>query len=93
MAQTTPTVHLNGTSGDALLRACIDAAMALTKARDALCETAPHGRDYYVQSDPDALQKAQRAHQDRLTRIEQIHDEIEEIGIAVSEQIDARRKP
>jgi hypothetical protein len=50
-------------------------------------------RDYYVQSDPQAFEKAYKAHQDRLTEIEGLIDRIEEIGIAISEQIDARRKP
>jgi hypothetical protein len=91
MTAPVPTIHLNGTSGDALLRQIVVALTALRKAREAMCEGAPHGRDYYVQSDPDAFKKARAAHQNRLTRIEHIHDEIEKIGIAISEQ--PRRKP
>jgi hypothetical protein len=44
-----PTIHLNGTSADSLLRDDEAAHDAVTQAISALAQVAPHGRDYYVQ--------------------------------------------
>jgi hypothetical protein len=56
-----PTVHLNGTSREALLRQQLDVIRALQNAKRVICENAPHARDYYVQKDPQAFAKARDA--------------------------------
>ena len=43
-----PTIHLNGTSHDELLRQILDAKEAIRKAVEALANAAPNMRDYYV---------------------------------------------
>ena len=46
-----PTIHLNGTSRDALLSELESAYIAMQSAIKALSAVTVHGRDYYVQSD------------------------------------------
>jgi hypothetical protein len=43
-----PTVHLNGTSGEDLLDQYGSAVEAVREAIDAVCDTGPNARDYYV---------------------------------------------
>lgn len=86
---TTPTVHLNGTGRDGLVKQYEDAWMALGKAVEALCNAAPHGRDYYVQNHElgDAYTKARDEHDYRVRRVLDVQKEIEEIIGAVAEQV------
>lgn len=82
-----PTIHLNGTSKKELLDGYRAAYSALGDAIEALRKTAPHGRDYYVQSDDArALATAIDEHQARLAKLVLIRDEIEAIAVAVQEQ-------
>ena len=71
-----PTIHLNGTSKDALLDGYIDAREAIRAAIDKLCETAPNGRDYYPQGDG-AFEKARDEH---IARLKRLHDVATELG-------------
>lgn len=80
-----PTVHLNGTSKDELIRQHVDVLQALRAAEKALAQACPNGRDYYVQP-AGALAKALAAHEARIARVQSLIDEIEEIAVAVSEQ-------
>lgn len=82
----TPTVHVNGTSARALKEQLHDAYKAVTAARDALRAAAPHGRDYYVQPDPQAYQWAREAHIERLRKLETVADELMVLFYAVSAQ-------
>jgi hypothetical protein len=75
-ALTTPTIHINGTSRDELLECLIDARQAVRTAIDAVCTTAPHGRDYYPQGDA-AFIKARDEH---LARLKRLHDVVAELG-------------
>lgn len=63
-----PTVHLNGTSKDALIEQNTAALKALQSAIKALRMAAPHGRDFYVQKDG-AFQEAVRLHHARLASL------------------------
>lgn len=74
-----PTVHLNGTSKDDLLKGLENASYCLTQAYEALKQTAPNGRDYYPQGN-EALGKATEEHMDRLRRLDAINDEIDELA-------------
>ncbi len=51
---TYPTVHLNGTGAEDLLRQYQDAYHAVERALEVVARSCPHGRDYYVQADPQA---------------------------------------
>ncbi len=75
---TVPTVHLNGTSREALMDAYTQAHDRLSEAWLAVGETAPNARDYYVQG-PGAYRAAVLEHSDRLDRLRAVRDEIGQI--------------
>jgi hypothetical protein len=79
-----PTVHLNGTSKMSLLEGYETAYNAVKLAIDALVDTAPHGRDYYVEAD-DAYSKARDQYLDRLRKLEEVQRDLEELYRAVLE--------
>ena len=70
----TPTIHLNGTSREALLTQCKNAKAALHNAYDAMREAQPNARDYYPQGDG-AFKKAQQEHLERLARVQALMSE------------------
>lgn len=72
-----PTVHLNGTSKEALLEAIEQAHSALLAAQQKLAETGPNARDYYVQPDPRAFYKAQDEHSARMQKLVDVQRELE----------------
>jgi hypothetical protein len=84
---TVPTVHLNGTGKAGLIKQYEEAGSALYEAISKLRATAPHGRDYYVQKDPAALQKATAEHCARLEKLASVLEEVQELAIAVLEQV------
>jgi hypothetical protein len=81
-----PTVHMNGTSKAELVEQLREAARAIRTAKDALAMSAPHGRDYYTQSDPSAIGKATREYAARQLKLAEVYSELEEIAIAVQNQ-------
>ena len=84
-----PTVHLNGTSKQALLDAYCDAIDKLHEAGHALAQAAPNGRDYYTQAPIEgvpAFTLAQTQHESRMNKLRAIIGELEQIGEAVSDQ-------
>lgn len=83
-----PTVHLNGTSATGLRQQYLEAYTAVQNAITALSQSAPHGRDYYVQKDPAAYTKAAGEHQDRMTRLLSVQDELLALYRAVDDQPD-----
>mgnify|MGYP001616820653 CR=1 FL=1 len=85
----TPSIHLNGTSGDELLTQVCDVVHGLNQALDLMAKAAPHGRDYYVQGD-DVFSQARREFDDRVKRIRSVLKEYEEIAMAVSDRRDER---
>ena len=76
---THPTIHMNGTSKKELLEALEAAYMAIGEAKNALRLTSPNGRDYYPQS-PDAINKAQDEHFDRMSRLTSVQNEMAELA-------------
>lgn len=78
-----PTVHLNGTGKEGLVNQLMEAAFAVRNASEALAKARPHGRDYYVQADPDALRKATDQHEDRMHKLRQVYDELEHIAVKI----------
>lgn len=74
-----PTVHLNGTSREQLLEGYVSAITALDTALDKLLQTAPNGRDYYVQ-DGDAWRVANAEHLNRMRALHAVREELSQIA-------------
>ncbi len=66
-ALTVPSVHLNGTSREELLRQVQNAGQAVWQARDALAKVSPNAQDYYPQGEQ--AYPAARAEHDRRARV------------------------
>jgi len=79
-----PTIHMNGSSRDALMDGYLNARAMLLAAMGALEESHPNGRDYYPQG-PDAVQDAMRQHRDRVMRLQAIIVEVEALALILSE--------
>lgn len=77
-----PTIHINGTSKEALSEALCEAYAALEQAGRKLAATYPNGRDYYPQG-PDAISAAMREHETRMRKLREIIKEIEQIAEAI----------
>ena len=80
-----PTVHRNGTAPETLIEDYLVAANAVHSAMEALAKTAPHGRDYYPQDDPKALDRAQQEHYMRLNRLSSVRRELLDLAGSVSD--------
>jgi hypothetical protein len=84
---TTPIVHMNGTSRDALVEMRCEVYHKLNDAYDALKQMAPHGRDYYIKENGNtALVCAQRLHMKRLKVIHDLQEEISAEAIEIQAQ-------
>lgn len=79
-----PTIHINGTSRDALIESYVEALTAIEYAIDAIKYAAPHGRDYYPQG-PDAMDQAGDEHILRLKALEKIAAELRALAEHCSE--------
>jgi len=79
----TPTVHLNGTSRQALLEGYVAAARAVREAMEAVQAAAPNARDYYVQG-PAEWGLAQKEHRARLEKLEEVRAELEALAEEVA---------
>jgi len=77
---TLPTIHFNGTGADDLLADNRAAYNAIRAAYDALRKTAPHGRDYYPQSE-EAIQHAVDEYRARLTALHGVMAELDHIAM------------
>ena len=73
-----PTIHSNGTSLEGLREDLFKAHTKIVDALNALCQAAPHGRDYYTQG-PDAYNAARREHESRLARLRSVRDELMQV--------------
>ena len=74
-----PTIHLNGTSPEALYESACDALGTLRAAIKAVEATAPNGRDYYPQGDR-ALAIASYEHAERVRRLREVVAELETLA-------------
>jgi hypothetical protein len=85
-----PSVHLNGSGREELMRQLSNAHTALEKGLNVLCKAAPHGRDYYVQDDPyvgpygPAYKEAREEFDSRVQRVAsvvtELYDMMEELS-------------
>lgn len=78
-----PTIHMNGTSKDALVEALLEAVHALHEAGSALAKTCPNGRDYYPQGEV-AIHVAMQEHAARMAALRGIIVELETIAKKIS---------
>lgn len=77
-----PTIHLNGTSREALLEGYVTAISAVNDAMAKLAAAAPNGRDYYPQG-TGALTEAQQEHEARAAKLRSVAAELQEIAEAL----------
>lgn len=87
----TPTIHLNGSSGEVLRDQYRDAHRAIVKALDVLSEVGLNARDYYPQG-ATAYFEARRQHENWLIDLYKIEKDLDGIVDSIQNQIDARRK-
>lgn len=78
-----PTIHLNGTSREALVEQLCEAVHALRIAGRALAAACPNGRDYYPQGEQ-AIQHALSQHAARLKAVDTVIGELERIAEAIA---------
>jgi hypothetical protein len=94
---TEPTVHLNGTGGEALRRQYQASYLTLAPAIAALQQTAPHGRDYYPQDggriNGPVYQAARAEHAERLSRLEAVQQELLNLYRAVTRRCATDESP
>ncbi len=81
-----PTVHLNGTSAQALFDGTMVAVHAVQDAVEALEHAEPHARDYYVQNDG-AFSTASSEHKSRNERIGSVLAELNEMAEYLADRI------
>lgn len=86
---TVPTVHRNGTDGEALRRGYCEAMATLRSAIEAATMVYPNGRDYYVQG-PGAIRRAMKEHEARLGRLQSVLEEWQHLAKGVYSQMNGK---
>jgi len=82
-----PTINLNGTAGEDLLREYGEAAQALKKAQRALEAATCNGRDF---PNPAELRKAIDAKSLMVGDLQKMRSEVEDVAVELSDQLNAR---
>lgn len=80
---TTPTIHLNGTAAADLAASYATAYSTVGQAIEALQQSAPNARDYYVQG-PNAFPAARTEHEARMHHLADVAGEL----LALFESVD-----
>lgn len=80
-----PTIHLNGTDKETLLREYRAAYDKLDEAIEALSKVTVHGRDYYPQ-EPGAYITAREEQVSRILKLATVKDELTDIILYLNEQ-------
>lgn len=80
-----PHIHLNGTGAETLMDQVFDSIRAIGAATAALSAGAPHARDYYTQK-KGTWERAQEQHQQRLMKLNEVRQELEEILTHIDRQ-------
>lgn len=86
---TVPSVHMNGTSFAGLYDPLVLAGSDISAAISTLTESAPHGRDYYLQGEG-AYAKARDEHLSRVARLQSVLDELKVLARQVQRAQDSR---
>jgi hypothetical protein len=82
---TIPTIHLNGTSGPALLDGYAAAHDAIDKAIEALAAAELNGRDYYPQG-PDAYYQARKESDEAFEKLRAAQNYVGEMLTGICDQ-------
>lgn len=69
-----PTVHINGTSREALSAQFAEVLKALQRALEAMADAAPNARDYYPQGES-AFRLARAEHESRIACVRAIRED------------------
>ncbi len=85
----TPTIHLGGTSEKTLIEQNRAVRVALGTAMDLMREARPHGRDFYTQH-PEAITLANNDHLARMSKLQSVLDDLDEISRSLHEQAGRR---
>jgi hypothetical protein len=80
-----PTVHINGTNCNELVRQQLAVVNAGRQLLAALREATPNGRDYYPQG-PQALGEAQEQHAARLAFINDLVEQCQDVAVVIMKQ-------
>ena len=80
-----PTIHMNGTSAQALYNGYRAAGSAVRKAIEALEETAPNARDYYLEGE-DAFDRAVKEHAARVHALREVLKQTSMLAEGVAKQ-------
>ena len=75
-----PQVNLNGTSKGGLMDDLCNAHRALREAREVLCQTTPHGRDWQTVADDAEYAAARTMHQRRVAKLTEVMDELDALA-------------
>lgn len=86
-----PTIHLNGTSADALLDQYQTAAGALRQAIETLIDAYPNARDYYPQGAA-AFHEAALEHSERVLALSRVVAELDLLAEHVQDDIDQKAR-
>lgn len=86
-----PTLHMNGTSGQALLEQVEGVLSALRKLQEAMANATPNGRDYYVQGDG-AAGEAIAEHDARRMKLCDLVVDYTALADSVVDQMQARKR-
>ena len=84
-----PRLHLNGSGYERLASVYEEAGRSVRKAIEALSDTSPNARDYYV-IDDSAHPRAVREHADRVLRLQQVLRELAAIHECIEDQQSCR---
>lgn len=87
-----PTIHLNGSNGERLRDQYLAIARALSEACSKVRILEIHGRDYYVNADSDAADKAFARKQEILTDLDKYFWEIMDVTKNIQDQLNQRSK-
>ena len=82
MKVTLPSIHLNGTGKDMLLRGYKDAVKALREAQDAVGTIEFNARDYYVRDG--AWEHARKEFNDAIIKLSEVFDYFVEVRNGIS---------
>jgi hypothetical protein len=86
-----PTIHMNGTSAEALADALVVALEKLWEAQKALAEAGPNARDYYPQG-PAVTQLALEQHRKREEQLQDIRTDLATVLDSVLDQQQRRQR-
>lgn len=84
---TIPTIHLNGTSADALCSEIREVVDAISVTKQKLAGMTVHGRDHYVKADKNSFNEARNEHTARFAALDKLEAELTELYLGIRDQV------